>query len=95
MSDAAADGAQSQGTQVQPSFQIERLYIKDLSLEVPNAPQVFLEPQQPQLEVQVRNEATQVKESLFEAVVTVTVTARAGDRTIFLAEAAQAGLFTV
>jgi preprotein translocase subunit SecB len=79
----------------QPSFQIEKLYIKDLSLEVPNAPQVFLETQQPQLEVQVRNEAAQIDDTLFEATVTVTVTARAGEKTMFLAEAAQAGIFSL
>jgi preprotein translocase subunit SecB len=80
---------------VQASFQIEKLYIKDLSLEVPNAPQVFMQTENPQLEIQVRNEAAQFGEGLFEVTVTVTVTARAGDKTVFLAEAAQAGIFSV
>lgn len=79
----------------QPVFQIEKIYVKDLSLELPNAPQVFMQPAQPQLEVQIHNEAKQVAEGLYEAVVTVTVTARAEDKTLFLAEAAQAGLFTL
>lgn len=79
----------------QPSFQIEKIYVKDVSLEIPNAPQVFLEAQGPQLEIQVRNEAQQFAEGLFEVVVTVTVTAKAGERTLFLAEAAQAGIFAV
>jgi preprotein translocase subunit SecB len=79
----------------QPSFQIEKVYVKDLSLEIPNAPQVFLEAQAPQLEIQVRNAAQQFAEGLFEVVVTVTVTARAGEKTLFLAEAAQAGIFAV
>lgn len=79
----------------QPSFQIEKIYVKDVSLEIPNAPQVFLEAQGPQLEIQVRNEAQQFAEGLFEVVVTVTVTAKAGDKTLFLAEAAQAGIFAV
>ena len=78
----------------QPSFQIEKLYVKDLSLEVPNAPQVFMQAENPQLEIQVRNEAAQIGEALFEVVVTVTVTARAGEKTIFLVEAAQAGIFS-
>ena len=77
-----------------PSFQIEKLYVKDLSLEVPNAPQVFMQAENPQLEIAVRNEAVQFAEGLFEATVTVTVTARAGDKTVFLAEAAQAGIFS-
>ena len=79
----------------QPSFQIEKLYVKDLSLEVPNAPQVFMEPQDPQLEIQVRSRGAQFAEGLFEVTVTVTVTARSGDKTVFLAEAAQAGIFSV
>ena len=78
----------------QPAFQVEKLYVKDLSLEVPNAPHVFMQEESPQLEIQVRNEASQFADGLFEVVVTVTVTARAGEKTIFLAEAAQAGIFT-
>ncbi|MBI1942145.1 MAG: protein-export chaperone SecB [Betaproteobacteria bacterium] len=79
----------------QPSFQVEKLYVKDLSLEVPNAPQVFMQADNPQLEIQVRNAASQFADGMFEVIVTVTVTARAGEKTIFLAEAAQAGIFSV
>ena len=79
----------------QPSFQIEKLYVKDLSLEVPNAPQVFMQNDGPQLEIQVSNRAAQFSDGLFDVVVTVTVTARAGEKTIFLAEVAQAGIFSV
>ena len=89
-----SEPAQSPGT-AQPQFQIEKLYVKDLSLEVPNAPEVFLQVENPQLEVQVRSEAKQFAEGMFEVTVTVTVTARAGEKTIFLAEAAQAGIFAV
>ena len=78
-----------------PSFQIEKLYVKDLSLEVPNAPQVFMQAENPQLEIAVRNEAMQFADALFEVTVTVTATARSGDKTVFLAEAAQAGIFSV
>jgi len=80
---------------VQASFQIEKLYIKDLSLEVPNAPQIFMQVDNPQLEIQVRNEASQFAEGMFEVTVTVTVTARAGEKTVFLAEVAQAGIFAI
>lgn len=79
----------------QPSFQIEKIYVKDASLEIPGAPQVFLEAQGPQLEIQVRNESAQFADGLYEVAVTVTVTARAGEKTLFLAEAAQAGIFSV
>ena len=79
----------------QPSFQIEKIYVKDASLEIPGAPQVFLEAQGPQLEIQVRNESAQFADGLYEVAVTVTVTAKAGEKTLFLAEAAQAGIFSV
>ena len=100
MSDKPADqhGNQPAGASASPaqaSFQIEKLYIKDLSLEVPNAPQVFMQTENPQLEIQVRNEGAQFADGLFEVTVTVTVTARSGEKTVFLAEAAQAGIFSV
>ena len=79
----------------QPSFQIEKIYVKDASLEIPGAPQVFLEAQGPQLEIQVRNESAQFADGLYEVAVTVTVTAKAGEKVLFLAEAAQAGIFSV
>jgi preprotein translocase subunit SecB len=83
------------GEQAQASFQVEKLYVKDLSLEVPGAPQVFMQQGQPELEIQVRNEGAQFADGLYEVIVTVTVTARSGDKTLFLAEAAQAGIFSV
>lgn len=79
----------------QPSFSIEKLYVKDLSLEIPNAPQVFMQADSPQLEVKVHNEARKFGDGLYEVVVTVTVTAKAGEKTMFLAEAAQAGIFAI
>lgn len=82
-------------SEVQPTFQIEKIYVKDLSLEIPNAPQVFLQTEQPQLEVQINSEAAQFAEGMFEVTVSVTVTASAGERTVFLAEAVQAGIFAV
>jgi preprotein translocase subunit SecB len=81
--------------EAQPSFQIEKLYVKDLSLELPNAPQVFLQTENPQLEIQVRNDGQKFADALYEVVVTVTVTARVGEKTLFLAEAAQAGIFSL
>ena len=87
-------GPQPQAPQ-QASFQIEKIYVKDLSLEVPNAPQVFMQTENPELEVQVRNQGEKFADGLFEVTVTVTVTARAGEKTVFLAEVAQAGIFAV
>jgi preprotein translocase subunit SecB len=78
-----------------PSFQIEKIYVKDLSLEIPSAPQVFVQQLQPQLEVQITTEGGQFAEGYFEVSVSATVTAKAGERTLFLAEAVQAGIFAV
>ena len=79
----------------QATFQIEKIYVKDMSLELPNAPQVFAQAAQPQVEVQISSEAGQFAEGVYEVSVSATVTAKAGDRTLFLAEAVQAGIFSV
>lgn len=79
----------------QPVFSIEKIYVKDMSLEVPGAPQVFLQPETPQIEVQLAQGVIQIEDGLYEVAVTVTVTAKAGERTMFLAEAVQAGIFQI
>ena len=77
----------------QPVFSIEKVYVKDLSLEIPNAPQVFLEREAPQVDIQLHHNSTGVDEGVYQTVLTVTVTAKIGDKTLFLVEAAQAGIF--
>ena len=79
----------------QPVFSIEKIYVKDLSLEVPNAPQIYMASDAPQLEVQLQQSVKSVDGALFEVTLTVTVTAKAGDKTVFLVEAAQAGVFQI
>jgi len=79
----------------QPSLQIEKLYVKDISLEVPHAPEVFTQQAQPEVEVQISTSAKQFAEGYFEVSIGATVTARAGERTMFLVEAAQAGIFSL
>jgi preprotein translocase subunit SecB len=78
-----------------PSFAIERIYVKDLSLENPGAPQSFSMPTGPQVEVSLRSRGEQIAEGLFECVLTITVTARVEDKTLFLVETAQAGIFRI
>ncbi len=85
----------SEAQQSQPTFQIEKLYVKDVSLEIPHAPQVFTEQVQPQLEVQINTAAGKFSEPYYEVTVTATVTAKIGERTLFLVEAAQAAIFAV
>lgn len=82
--------------QPQPLFGIEKLYLKDMSLEIPHAPEIFLEREAPQVEVNVHNQAkAMAQEGLFEVVLTVTVTAKIKEKTLFLVEVAQAGIFQI
>lgn len=79
----------------QPVFAIEKLYVKDLSVEVPNAPEIFLEREAPQVEIQLNTGARGVGEGVFEVVLTVTVTAKFAEKTVFLVEVGQAGIFRI
>ncbi|MGB4063578.1 MAG: protein-export chaperone SecB [Azonexus sp.] len=79
----------------QPVFGIEKLYVKDLSVEVPNAPEIFLEREAPQVEIQLNTGGRTVGDSVYEVVLTVTVTAKMGDKTVFLVEVGQAGIFRI
>ncbi|GAC1409646.1 MAG: protein-export chaperone SecB [Burkholderiaceae bacterium] len=77
----------------QPVFQIQRIYLKDLSLEQPNSPGIFLEQESPAIEVAVDVGAETLAEGVFESTVTVTVTAKIKDKVAFLVEGKQAGIF--
>jgi preprotein translocase subunit SecB len=79
----------------QPVFTIEKVFVKDLSLEVPNAPQIFLERDTPKVDVQLGTRAAALDDGHYEVVVTVTTTATLGDKTVFLVEVHQAGIFQV
>ena len=78
-----------------PTFQIQRIYLKDLSLEQPNSPQILLEQQQPQVEINLALAAEPVIDGIYEVAVTATVTTKVGDKTLFLVEAKQAGIFEI
>jgi preprotein translocase subunit SecB len=78
-----------------PVFQIQRIYLKDLSLEQPNSPQILLEQAQPQVNVNLALAAEPVAEGMYEVSVTATVTTTIGDKTLFLVEAKQAGIFEI
>ena len=81
--------------QNQPVFSIEKVYVKDLSLEIPNAPQAFLEREAPTVDIQLHHNSSNVEEGVYQTTLTVTVTAKVKDKTLFLVEAAQAGIFVV
>src|SRR3954454_18285778 len=77
------------------AFSIEKIYVKDLSLENPGAPQSFMQQEAPQIEVGLRTSGNQIDPDVYECVLTITLTAKVGDKTLFLVEASQAGVFTI
>ena len=81
-----------QDTSASPVFQIQRVYLKDMSLEQPNSPGILLEQEQPTVDIQLSVEATPVAEGIFEVAVTATVHTKIQDKTVFLVEAKQAGM---
>jgi preprotein translocase subunit SecB len=78
-----------------PVFQIQRVYLKDLSLEQPNSPQILIEQGQPQVDINLSIGAASVSEGIFEVLVTATVTTKVNDKVLFLVEAKQAGIFEI
>src|SRR5437879_4077688 len=78
-----------------PVFQIQRIYLKDLSLEQPNSPQILLERAQPQVEINLTLGAEPVADAIYEVAVTATVTTKVKDKVLFLVEAKQAGIFEI
>lgn len=80
-----------------PFFGLERIYLKDVSYEAPGAPQIFLEQQAPEIGVQlgIEHRPLNAEQGLYDAVLTVTVSAKRGDKNVFLAEVQQAGVFRI
>jgi preprotein translocase subunit SecB len=90
MAEASPNGADQQ-----PAFNIQRVYLKDLSLEQPNSPQILLEQGQPNIDINLALQAQPLAEGIFEIEVTATVTAKMADKTMFLIEGKQAGIFEI
>ena len=87
---------QNQGAQTDaaaPSFNMQRVYLKDLSLELLNSPHIFLEQETPQVEVSINVGGQRLAETVFESTFTVTVTTRINDKVLYLVEGTQAGIF--
>lgn len=81
--------------QAQPYFNIEKIYVKDLSVEVPNAPQIFLEREQPQIDMQINTQSGPVEQDIYQTELTLTITSKIKDKTAFLVEVRQAGIFRI
>ena len=90
MADQAANSISNE-----PVFNIQRIYLKDASMEQPNSPQIFLEQDSPAVDINLGIEQTQLGEGVFEVALTGTVTAKIKDKTLFLVECKQAGIFEV
>lgn len=89
--DALAGAAQPEATG--PSFTVEKIYVKDVSFEVPNAPAVFGQDAQPQLQMNLNQQVTRLNDAAFEVVLGITLTCAAEDRPMYVAEVKQAGVF--
>ena len=79
----------------QPVFNIEKLYVKDLSVEVPNAPAIYLERDVPHTDVNMTTESHPIGDDIYNTTITVTVTSKIGDKTLFLVECTQGGIFRI
>lgn len=91
-----SDQTQEQAQAVQPEFSVEKLYVKDLSLEVPHAPQIFLVQEAPEVDMRITTESKQIEDGFYECSVTVTITAKLSDsRVVFLNELTQSGIFRI
>lgn len=78
-----------------PQFAIQRIYTKDISFETPNSPAIFTEKWEPQVNVDLNSSGTKLGDDIFEVVLSLTVTARLGEKTAYLAEVQQAGVFSL
>ncbi len=85
----------SEAAPAQAIFSMDKIYVKDISLEIPHAPQIFLERENPQIDVQLHSQAAVIEEGVYEVTVTTTVTSKLGEKVMFLIEAKQAGIFQV
>ena len=88
---------ENQAVETQPVFSIEKIYVKDLSLEVPHAPQVFLTNESPEVEMKVATRGDKIEDGFYNVSVTVTVTAKLEneEKTMFLSEVTQSGIFRI
>jgi len=93
--DATFDDGNSNEDTGEREVSIQKLYVKDASIEVPNAPQVFTEDFQPEVNVDLNTEVQQLAETAFEVAVTVTITAAQGENTAYIVEVQQAGVFEI
>ena len=93
MSDETTNGAVAPAEAAGPAFTVEKIYVKDVSFEVPGAPAIFTENVQPELQLNLNQKVQRLSDTAFEVVLGVTLTCKAGDKTAYVAEVQQAGIF--
>jgi preprotein translocase subunit SecB len=89
------NNTQAQAGQKGPQFVIQRIYTKDISFETPNSPAIFTEKWEPQVNIDLNTTGNKLSEGVYEVVLSVTVTTKVGEKTAYLAEVKQAGIFTL
>jgi preprotein translocase subunit SecB len=93
MTDETTNGAAVPTEAAGPAFTVEKIYVKDVSFESPGAPAIFGENVQPELQLNLNQRVQRLNENAFEVVLAVTLTCKAGDKTAYVAEVQQAGVF--
>jgi len=83
------------GEQTEQQFSLQKIYLKDISFETPASPEIFTEEWKPDVNVELQTAGKPLTDDVMEVVLTVTVTAKLGDKTAYLAEVHQAGVFTM
>jgi len=95
MAEEQNQGAAAEEQQQEAQFQLQKLYVKDVSFELPNAPQIFQEDGQVEIKMNLAQRVENLADNIHEVVLTVTVTATMGEKTAYLAEVQQAGIFSI
>lgn len=85
----------SEHSDVQPIFSLDKIYIKDISLEVPHSPKIFLDKGQPNIELNLSFDSEKIDDGIFQTILHVVVNAKIGDQQMFLIEIDQAGIFQI
>ena len=93
MSDETTNGAVAPAEAAGPAFTVEKIYVKDVSFEVPGSPAIYGESTQPELNLNLNQRVQRLNENAFEVVLGVTLTCKAGEKVAYVAEVQQAGVF--
>ncbi len=94
-SDNGASSASKENQSQGPGFGIEKLFLKDVSVEVPNSPEIFTNREAPKINIELNNNAKPLSDGFFEVALQITVTSKQAEKTAFLIDVTQAGIFAI